>query len=309
MHGLVEACPFKRYRAYRVWSRAKQSAILRSEVERTLTAPGTCAVVATSGDAAVVAACRPLPWDTDFFGVRMGRIDEMLRSPHAGDALVREALGGLLAACRDAGLQHLAARVDAADLQAVQALEGADFRLMDALVTYFTHPHKEPPTVVREVGRVRPMAAEDVDTILAISADAYRGFRGRFQLDPHLPADRGDAFYLQWARECCTGRMADRVVVADDGQGSIHGWASTRRVEPASSVGGTPLWVGSLGACRRDRPGAYAGLIRHLAMENFEAGDVTETQTQNHNVATVRIYEAVGAKYVRGDYTFHAWIG
>ena len=44
-------------------------------------------------------------------------------------------------------------------------------------------------------------------------------------------------------------------------------------------------------------------------MENFAAGEVTETQTQNHNIATVRIYDAVGARYVRGDYTFHAWLG
>jgi hypothetical protein len=99
--------------------------------------------------------------------------------------------------------------------------------------------------------------------------------------------------------------MADRIVVADDGAGRVHGWASVRKVEPVSSVSGITVYAGSLGACRRDRPGAYAGLIRRLALENYEAGAVTETQTQNHNVATVQIYEAVGAQYVRGDYTFH----
>jgi hypothetical protein len=102
--------------------------------------------------------------------------------------------------------------------------------------------------------------------------------------------------------------MADRVVVADDGRGGIHGWASTRRVEPATTAGGVVLWAGSLGACRHDRPGAYAGLIRSLAMANHQAGEVTETHTQNHNVPTIRVYEAVGARYVRADYTFHAWL-
>jgi len=190
----------------------------------------------------------------------------------------------------------------------VAVLEGAGFRLMDALVTYFTHPHREPPRPVREVGHVRPMEPGDVDAVLAITKDAYAGFQGRFRLDPHLPPARSDEFYLEWARQCCAGRMADRVVVADDGEGSIHGWASTRRVEPASTVGGIGLWAGSLGACRGDRPGAYAGLIRTLALQNYEAGDVTETQTQNHNIATVRIYDAVGARYVRAEYTFHAWL-
>ena len=180
---------------------------------------------------------------------------------------------------------------------------------MDALVTYFTHPHRDAPTLVREVGRVRPLEPDDVDELLAITEAAYGGFRGRFHLDPHLPPDRARAFYLEWARQCCAGRMADRVVVADNGHGGIHGWASTRRVEPASTVGGMKLWAGSLGACRHDKSGAYAGLIRSLAAANHAAGEVTETQTQNHNVATVRVYEAVGARYVRADYTFHAWLG
>jgi hypothetical protein len=191
----------------------------------------------------------------------------------------------------------------------VAALESVGFRLMDALVTYFTHPRGPAPTTVREIGRVRPLEPADVAEVLAITEEAYRGFRGRFHLDPHLPPERSRAFYIEWARQCCLGRMADRVVVAEDGKGGLHGWASTRRVEPASSIGGVPLWAGSLGACRRDKPGAYAGLIRALAAENHANGHVTETQTQNHNIATVRIYDAVGARYVRSDYTFHAWLG
>lgn len=306
---LIDSYAFKPYRAYRVWSRARQAAILGAEMDRRLATPGCIAVVAGDGEAAVVAACRPLQWDSAFFGLSMGRLDLLLRTPEGSAETMRSAVTALVDRCRDAGLVHVAARVDAADMQAVAVLEEAGFRLMDALVTYFTHPRKEAPTAVREVGRVRPLEPRDVESVLDITREAYRGFSGRFQIDPHLPQDRGDEFYLQWARECCAGRMADRVVVADDGQGSIHGWASTRRVEPTSSVGGTTLWVGSLGACRREKPGAYAGLIRSLAMDNFAAGDATETQTQNHNVATVRIYEAVGAKYVRGDYTFHAWLG
>jgi hypothetical protein len=161
---------------------------------------------------------------------------------------------------------------------------------------------------VREVGKIRPLEPRDVDEVLAITEVAYARFPGRFHLDPHLPAERTRDFYMEWARQCCAGRMADRVVVAENGHGGLHGWASTRRVEPASSVGGITLWAGSLGACRADKPGAYAGLIRSLAAVNHAAGEVTETQTQNHNIATVRIYDAVGARYVRADYTFHAWL-
>jgi hypothetical protein len=306
---LIHLYEFKPYRDYRVWSKALQRAILRKEVDRVLSNHDHLAVVAGDGDDAVIGVCRPLPWDTGFFGVPMGRVELLLRGPACAPGTLSAAVDALLRQARSQTIRHLAARVDIADMQAVAVLEDAGFRLMDGLVTYFTHPRRERPAAVREVGRVRPLTAADIDSVLAITREAYQGFRGRFHLDPHLPAARSDEFYLEWARQCCAGRMADRVVVADDGAGGIHGWASTRRIEPASTVGGVTLWGGSLGACRRDRPGAYAGLIRTLAMENFEAGEVTETQTQNHNIATVRIYNAVGARYVRGDYTFHAWLG
>ena len=306
---LIHLYQFKPYRDYRVWSRAIQRRILKAEVDRALSAADRVAIVAGEGEAAVLGVCRPLAWDTAFFGVPMGRLDVLLRGPDCGHGTVSAAVTSLLEQARAQGIRHLTAKVDIADMQAVAVLENAGFRLMDSLVTYYTHPRRQPPTPVREVGRVRPMTAADTDSILAITREAYRGFSGRFHLDPHLPAARSDEFYMEWARQCCAGRMAERVVVADDGAGGIHGWASTRRVEPASTVSGVTLWAGSLGACRRDRPGAYAGLIRSLAMENFAAGEVTETQTQNHNIATVRIYDAVGARYVRGDYTFHAWLG
>jgi hypothetical protein len=65
---------------------------------------------------------------------------------------------------------------------------------------------------------------------------------------------------------------------------------------------------GSLGACRPDRPGAYPALIATAAIDNHAAGALTEASTQNANFAMVRVLEAVGAQYARGDYTFHAWI-
>lgn len=305
---LVEGYPFNAYRHYRVMSRARQRAVLAAEIARSRDTPGSLALVVGEGEAAAVAFARPLDWDSRFFGVPMARLDYVLRGARAGRTALAEIVAATLAACRAQGLRHVTARLDVADLDGVAALEEHGFRLMDALVTYFTHPHRKPPTEIREVGTVRPFRADDAEALLEITRTAYRRFRGRFHLDPHLPQDRSDELYAEWARQCIAGAMADRIVVADDGRGGIHGWASTRRVEPVSSAGGIAVFAGSLGACRPERPGAYAGLIRALAWENYQAGAVTETQTQNHNVATVRIYEAVGAQYVRADYTFHAWL-
>lgn len=306
---LIAGYPYKPYRHYRVWSRAKQMAMLEAEVTRSQATHGAQAFVAGAGQSAAIALIRPLAWDTHFFGIPMARLDVLLRGADAGPDALAAAVGTVIEHARAAGVRHVTARADVEDMHAVAALERSGFRLMDALVTYFTHPKRGAPTPIREVGRVRPLEPADVDEVLAITREAYADFRGRFHLDPHVPRERAQALYLEWATQCCAGKMADRVAVADNGHGGLLGWAATRRVEPASSIGGIALWNGTLGACRRDSPGAYAGLMRSLAAANYAAGGVTETQTQNHNVATIRILDAVGAKYVRGDYTFHLWLG
>ena len=308
LHALAERYEFKPYRNYRVLSRQRQSAVLCAELDRAMAGPDSVTTVAGSGNAEAVAVCRLLPWDSQFFGVRMARLDYVLRAG-AGD---RTAIGDAVAAavewCRAKGVQHVAARLDVADTSAIYALEDQAFRLMDALVTYIYHPKRPPPPRVKEVGTLRPFEPSDTDEIIEITREAYQGFRGRFHLDPHLPQQRSDELYIEWARQCCAGRMADRIFVSEDSRGRLHGWASVRLVEPVSSTGGVRIFAGSLGACRRDRPGAYAGLIRAAAAENHAAGAVTEAQTQNYNFPTVRVYEAVGAQYVRADYTFHAWL-
>lgn len=306
---LIDEYPFNPYRNYRLMSRRRQAAVLRAEIERAMeSAADRLTTHAGSGDGAVSAICRSLPWDTAFFGIGMARLDYLLRGSAADRATMAAAVAAALARCRERGIQHVAARLDVADTDAIAVLEDHGFRLMDALVTYLYHPNRPPPPAVKAVSRIRTFEPRDTDQILEITQEAYADFRGRFHLDPHIPSGRAEAMYLEWARKCCTGERADRLFVAEDSQGRLNGWASVRLVEPASTVGGARIFLGGLGACRRDRPGAYGALIRAAAAENHAAGAATEAQTQNYNFRTIRVYESVGAQYVRGDYTLHAWL-
>lgn len=306
---LIAGYAFKPYRNYRLLPRRRQSAVLQAEVDRVLAGPGGVSVLTTDGEATVVAIGRALPWDTQFFGVPMGRLDFVLRGGGESRSAHASAIAAFLTRCREAGIRHVSARVDVADGVGVAVLEDHGFRLMDTLVTYISHPKRPAPRHVKAMGTIRAFAPGDLEAVLDITRDAYEGFRGRFQLDPHLPRERSEALYVEWARACCDGRMADRVYVADDGHGGLHGWSSVRLVEPASSMGGVRLFAGSLGAVRRDRPGAYAELIGTAARDNHAAGALTEAQTQSHNFSMIRVLEAVGAQYARAEYTLHAWLG
>jgi hypothetical protein len=305
---LIEAYPFKAYRNYRVLSRKRQDDVLRAELRAALEHPGGFGVVAAGDRPAAAAVVRPLPWDSAFFEIPMARL-LLIHDGEARRATVHDMIASALTASRARGIRHLSVRADVADAETIQALEDTGFRMMDALATYI-YPVKRPaPEPGKDMGVLRLYQPDDRDQILEITREAYRGFRGRYHLDPHLPQDRSDQLYVEWAKKSCDGEWADVVLVTENGKGELHGWASYRQIEPVSTVGGTAIRGGGLGACRRDKPGAYAGLLRAATVRIHGGGAVTEMQTQIFNFATIRLYEAVETQFVRADYTLHLWLG
>jgi RimJ/RimL family protein N-acetyltransferase len=302
----VAAYPYKPYRHYRVLSRKAQNAVMMREIVETLEHPSGVVLHLRDEGREALAVARLLDWDSTFFAIPMARIDYVLSStPEAAAIALDEMLDGL----RARGVSHVTARVDVADIGYLALLEAAGFRLMDSLVTYTTRPGKEPPNPVREVGVIRDFTPEDGPQLLEIAAEAYRGFRGRFHLDPHIPDERCDAFYRVWAEQSIAMVMADTILVAEGSDRRLLGFLAFRKRQPVSSVGGVDVFGGGLGACRSDTPGAYAGLIRAGTVWAHARNGVAECQTQNYNFATIRIYEAVGAHYVQASYTLHKWLG
>ncbi len=303
---LVQNCPFKPYRNYRMLSRKAQTAVMLAEIGETANHRRGVVVHLQQGNATAIAVGRALEWDSRFFDVPMGRVEYLLASD---SQLLPVALEQIVDALVARGVRHVSARVDVADIALMAVFESGGFHLMDALVTYTTRPRKEPPNVVREVGAIREFRPEDGPELLEIAEEAYRDFKGRFHLDPHLPNDRCNAFYLEWARQCVGSAMADMILVSEGADGRLLGFLAFKRREPVSSVGGAPVFGGGLGACRPETPGAYAGLIRAGTVWAHDHDGVAECQTQNYNFPTIRIYEAVGAHYVRAEYTLHRWLG
>ncbi len=306
--SLLEAHAFKPYRQYRTYSRKEQLAILLAEVDGALKVPGEFSRVIGGDEPRAAVVARPLDWDSRFFGLPMARIDYVLATAAATREDRADVIAAACAAARQAGVQHLTARVDVADLDTLGVLEDQGFRTMDALVTYIMRPVKDPPREVRTVGGIRHARPEDHAAIIDITREAYQGYRGRFHLDPHLSSARADELYVEWARQCVSGTMADIILVSEDSDGRLQGYLAYRRRQPASSLG-MPIYGGGLGACRRDSPGAYASLIRDATLLSHEHGGMGEYQTQNYNFAVIRVYEAAGAHYVRAEYTLHAWLG
>jgi hypothetical protein len=303
---LLAAYPYKPYRHYRAYSRRTQTAILQAEVASAVDFTPNLSARVRDGEHQALSIARPLTWDSEFFGIRMARIDYLTASGAA--RLAEAALDATLDACRKASIPHVTARVDVEDVATVDLLEQRGFRLMDALVTYRIRPENARFEEIRDVGVIRDFDAGDTEQVLAIARDAFAGYSGRFQHDARVPHARAESFYLEWAQKGLSGEFADKVLVSTNTLGEVIGFLFFRRREPASTVAGTPIFGGGLGACRRDAPGAYPGLIRSGALWAEERGGVAECQTQNYNFPVIRVYEAAGGTYVRAEYTMHAWL-
>jgi hypothetical protein len=292
---------FNPYRNYRVFSRRAQTDILLAELVSIASLPDAIVDVRGPEDSGVAVIARRLAWESAFFGLPMARIACLL----GGEATARHAaLNGCIDRIRQSGVRHISALTDAADVETAVLLERLGFRMTGGTVTYIARPRKDSPRLLRKLGNVRNLEPGDGQEVIAIAEEAFRGFKGRFHMDPSLPRSRVEALYTEWTRRCVSYEMADRVLVSEGRNGRLLGFIAVRRREPISTNSGVPIFGSGLAACRRDAPGAYFGLLHHIVTWAHEQGGVPEAQTQNYNFPALAAHEAVGLRFTRADYHF-----
>ena len=120
---LVEDYEFKPYRHYRTHTRKEQAAILAAEIDEALAAGSFGQWVTRDGEDAAVVGARAA---VGLAVLRRGDGPPRLRARRSGarpSSISRPPSAARIAAARAEGLQHLAARVDVADLRTMGVLE------------------------------------------------------------------------------------------------------------------------------------------------------------------------------------------
>lgn len=308
---ILEAYPYNDYRRYPSVDGKAAAKYLKGVVTEMVAQPGVETWLATLGtESAGVAALSPLAWDSDFFGLRMGRLSlfiakkEGLEVYSVADELIDAALG----AARHAELQHLSLRVDVEDIGVVHALEKNGFRLMDTLFTYAFHPRKSRLPDIRPAYDLRTYRPEDYEAVMDISTTAFEGYPSRFTVDPHIPKDRAQAFYLEWAEKCCRGDLADEVLVAER-KGRVIGYLAFRCNRGLERHTGVRVMGGGLGACYPLRFNAYLELLWEATRRALTTAAACDCETQSFNMATANFYQKLDFRYMRAKYSFHRWLG
>lgn len=245
------------------------------------------------GDSTPVPGVSLSPLDEERFGMKSAKAMQM----HAGD------IPGVMRFCEENGVEFLIARCRTDNLKAAQEMEKQGFLLMDTLL-YFsrdltkrTIPDEDPEYIFRAV---RPGEEQEV---MAVAAEAFRGYLGHYHADPLLDKVKCDEVYTDWAyRSCVTSQVADYVVVAE-GEGRIVGFGTMRRNSPEEGEG---LLFGVLPSFRGK--GIYRSIITNCLKWSRESGfERMIISTQVTNLASRKVWVRHGFEPDRSYYTFHRW--
>lgn len=244
-----------------------------------------------------VAEWRTLQWDSEQFGIPAARLDLLEASGSYVEARAqkRDVLASVLHECREAGIRHLAARVDTGNFSTIHALEEAGFELIDSILTFqlsLNGNHASAPS------GIRLFEPRDLPEVLEIGRTAF--VFDRFHADPALSQAVADRVNESWTRNSCLGTAADAVIVAEE-EGRIASFVTCRTDGKAEHgiivLVATAAWARGRGAARR----ASLAALHWFAEQGMET---VEVGTQLRNIPAARLYESLGFRLTRTSLTF-----
>jgi dTDP-4-amino-4,6-dideoxy-D-galactose acyltransferase len=236
--------------------------------------------------------CHYLPWDSEFFGIRIARLNcSRLTS---GSAAAAEAW------CIAEKIDCLYFLAVSDDPRTVNVAEDHGFRFMDVRVTLSAElaPVSSPvePAAPTPVRRCRP---EDLPALRALAGVSHR--ESRFYADPGFSDPVCDRLYETWIERSCSG-YADAVFVADLGAGAA-GYATAHRGK---------LGEGSLGLIAVHPEAQGLGLGPKLTAAVLGWGreqrlSRIDVVTQGRNCRAQKMYGRCGFLPETLQFWYHRW--
>ena len=267
--------------------------------------------ISDEGDLLGFAQMHWLEWDTNHFGFETWRLDHLgmwgssSRQQAIADALVQ----GVIQTTREQGGQHIPARIPMNNLLAIQALESAGFRTVEALTTLVFDLAKGRISPIRHPDLVRDFEPADTEALVELSRTVYTPLPDRFHMDPRLSPKASDEMYAEWVRNSCSGQLADHIAVAES-DGEVVGYITMKYFGDHDGLCNRRIAQWVLGAVSPGFRGL--GLIDDLVSHNLEwlkrrQADYCFFGTQGNNIPTQNGAVRLGFKPVSLALTLHYW--
>lgn len=232
-----------------------------------------------------------LAWDSEFWGVRIGRVlgERLDRAAVAAvdDWAQREAVACLYFLGED-------------QRETVEAAGAGGFGLVEPRLT-LTHSRNDPPMRYEAPGvAVREHRAEDVPALRELARRTR--YVTRFAHDPRFPAERVVDYYEAWAVRSCEG-FADAVLVAE-AEGGIVGYITCRLAERGVD---SRFGIVAVDEGHRRSGAAAALLCEGAAWLEARGMETVSVDVAARNVRTQRYVQRQGFFTSAFRLYFHKW--
>jgi dTDP-4-amino-4,6-dideoxy-D-galactose acyltransferase len=234
--------------------------------------------------------CRFLPWDSEFFGVRIGSV-----LPHRLDGATVAAIRAFREEERIDCLYFLA---DLGDGATIRMAEDLGFRMVDVRITL---ERRGPGPRTESAGDVLIRPAEERDLPILTSLARENHVDTRFYYDGRFPRERCDALYAAWIENGVRGQ-ADRVLVPEI-DGRAAGYITCHREGPPR--------IGLLGVGPAAQGRGIGGRLIRAALAWFAGEGIERVSvvTQGRNVRAQRAYQREGFQTSAVEVWYHGWGG
>lgn len=249
-----------------------------------------------------------ISWAREVFGIEMAEIKHIITSAEYGNKkdIIKDPLSFIFQICDKEGISHLSCRISTDDYSAIHSLEEEGFRIMETLVTYLFNKRKHKVLQLKDMSKIRSFKNGDLESLIEMVRGAFP--LSRFYLDPKIPNEYVDKFYIKWVKECCKGSLADKVLVAER-KGEIIGFLSYRINKELEKLTGYKIGCQGLSTVSKRGVGVYPALVKKSIQDFVQLYDFAEFDTQINNYEVIKIWQRFGFDFVRSKYSFHKWLG
>jgi dTDP-4-amino-4,6-dideoxy-D-galactose acyltransferase len=237
-----------------------------------------------------------LPWDSQFFGLRVARL-----TVDAGGLQV-DALTAALAELHTWRADLVYALLESTDIAGIAAAEAAGMRLVDIRVTL------ECALAPQNVSSPLP-AGFQLETFTLRQLPALRNLAARsfsdtrFYRDTRFPRERADALYATWIERSCTS-SDETVLVCEHGDG-LGGFITYKANQ---ATGTAQIGLIAVDAAAQGL-GIGTALVRAAQAQCAEAALTRlSVVTQGSNLAAQRLYQRCGFLSSSLQLWFHHWL-
>lgn len=238
-----------------------------------------------------------LKWDSEIFGFKVGRIEDIFFNPQYADK--KRFINKILLDCRKERYRHICARIGLRDFEILKTAEQAGFCVADIQITLSTGTSlQDMPSFASNGLKVRQAKLNDLSSLNYILKDGFTDTR--FAADRNFPGHKVEKLYSQWLKNSLLNSQKYVFVIKDTLQKKPVGFCICAIDNRSKGIFSLRLAAIELVAIAKDyrNKGVAVILLSFVLSWLKNKADKAEIRTQASNIPALRAFLKAGFKEI-----------